>query len=34
MYEEPAGSGVWREYTDETWKIHCKVISHKPESLV
>lgn len=28
MYEEPAGSGQWAEYTDKIWAIHCKVVDH------
>jgi hypothetical protein len=34
QYEEPAGSGVWKPYTDAIWAIHCKVISHDPAALV
>lgn len=33
-YEEPAGSGVWRSYTEEIWGIHCRVVSHDPAVLV
>lgn len=33
-FEEPAGSGVWRDYTDKIWKIHCKVVNHNPGELV
>lgn len=28
-YKEPAETGPWREYTDEIWRIHCKVINHE-----
>ena len=34
QYMEPPSSGTWRDYTDEIWKIHCRVISHDPENLV
>lgn len=33
-FEEPVNSGKWRDYTDEIWKIHCKVVSHDPKKLV
>lgn len=34
QYMEPPSSGIWRDYTDEIWEIHCKVIDHHPEQLV
>ncbi len=34
MYEEPAGSGVWKDYDVNIWNIHCKVIDHDPSNLV
>jgi hypothetical protein len=33
-FEEPAGSGNWKEYNDDWWKVHCKVISHDPKNLI
>lgn len=32
-YEEPVGSGRWKEYDDSVWDIHCSVISHDPKNL-
>lgn len=34
QFEEPINSGLWRNYTDDIWKIHCKVIDHRPSKLV
>lgn len=34
QFMEPPNSGVWRDYTTETWKAHCKVIDHDPRGLV
>jgi hypothetical protein len=34
QFMEPISSGVWTEYTDKIWKIHCKVIDHNPANLV
>ena len=31
---EPPDSGTWQDYTDDIWKIHCKVIDHSPDNLV
>lgn len=28
FYEEPAMSGDWKPYDMETWKTHCRVVSH------
>lgn len=33
MFEEPPGSGIWREYTDKIWEIHCKAVNHNPGEL-
>lgn len=33
-YEEPSGSGNWRNYDDKTWAIHCRAISHNLSNLV
>lgn len=34
QFMEPPNSGVWRDYTTETWKAHCRVIDHHPRGLV
>lgn len=34
QFMEPPNSDVWKDYTDEIWKIHCKVIDHTPDNLV
>jgi hypothetical protein len=34
QYKEPVDTGEWRDYTDEVWAVHCKVIDHTPENLV
>jgi hypothetical protein len=34
QFMEPPSSGRWIDYTDEIWKIHCKVIDHNPDNLV
>lgn len=33
QYEEPAGSGIWRNYDRRIWEIHCRAISHSPDQL-
>lgn len=33
QFEEPVGSGIWRDYTDKIWKTHCTVVSHTPGKL-
>lgn len=33
-FEEPAGSGNWKMYTDKWWGVHCKAIDHSPDKLV
>jgi hypothetical protein len=34
QYMEPPNSGIWKDYTDATWTIHCSVISHEPNNLI
>lgn len=34
QFEEPINSGKWRDYTDDIWKIHCKVVDHNPNNLI
>lgn len=33
-FEEPPNSGDWKDYNEDIWKIHCKVINHNPINLV
>jgi len=33
-FEEPVNSGKWTLYDDNWWKVHCKVIDHRPDNLV
>src|SRR5579872_632479 len=34
QFMEPPNAGIWSDYNDAIWKIHCAVISHNPANLV
>lgn len=34
QYMEPPNSGEWKEYSEKTWRGHCKLVSHNADNLI